>query len=219
LMLTMLTMLISTALAGEGFEPGEEKRLRLECTKQRNGAACLALAGETLCGRGYNDDTRSWMQQGCTNHKANCEAEKPTDCLPYAVCVATCLPTDAIEILELWEFGYPGGWGPHCHLPSPFSTDEQAAQTKEGLKLIAAAAATACKADDPLGCLLVGMAHVADKPPSTTKAKHAWQKACELKSSVGCLKLSDHLQLEAQNLRARACELGDTSVCAPTAPE
>jgi len=40
-------LLTAQATAGEGFAEGEEQRLTLECTKKRDGEACLALAGDT----------------------------------------------------------------------------------------------------------------------------------------------------------------------------
>ena len=54
---------VSSAIAGGEFSEGELLRLEQACSKENSGDACLVLAENTMCGRGFNAETAQLMNQ------------------------------------------------------------------------------------------------------------------------------------------------------------
>ena len=202
---TLTLILASPAFAGGELEEGELERLTHECNKKKNGYACTSLAGETLCGRGYNEETSALMHQACTNHKNNCSKGDFSACRGMAMCMLAC-GDEGMEVAGVFIYGeHQMG----CHLSSP--PNDTLTLLNEATKL----AKKACDTQDPEGCSLLGALHATSQLNAMSKAKQAWQQACELNSVWSCAKLSDQLLQEAKASAQRACELGDTTYCAP----
>jgi len=181
-----------------------------ECDNKRNAAACETMAEQTVCGRGYNEQTAAYMKKACAHRAYHCEGGDGPGCTAHAQCVLSCLSWQTYwdSDLPTFEDSTSG-----CHISLKLPGETEAEQTQAGLKRVLASLKTACAKKDSKGCFLLGWLSATDEIGAPSQAKEAWQKSCDLKSAEGCVALSERLEKEAKDLKKRACELGERSAC------
>lgn len=197
------------AYAGGELEKPEAFYIE-ECDNKRNAEACEIMAEQTVCGRGYNEQTAAFMTTACAHQAYHCKQGDGPGCTGHAVCMLSCFRWESYWTSPFADGGGEMG-GCHMDLKLPGETEKQ--ETQAGVELVLAALTRACNANDSRGCLFLGWLSATEEVGKLTQAKQAWQKSCDLKSTQGCVALSDHLMKEAKGLKERACELGDRSAC------
>jgi TPR repeat protein len=179
------------------------------CDNKRSAEACEIMAEQTVCGRGYNKDTASFMKKACGHHAYHCKQGDGPGCLSHAECILSCLSWETYWSSPFSAADETSG----CHLDLKLTGETKEQLNQAGVKRALAAATRACDANDPKGCGLLGWLSATAEIGQMNQAKQAWQKSCDLESTAGCLALSEQLMKEAKVLTKRACELGDRSAC------
>jgi TPR repeat protein len=179
-----------------------------ECDNKRNAEACETMAEQTLCGQGYNQETARYMKKACAHHVFHCKQGDGPACTAQAQCILSCLSWKTYFDSDLGTDALGG-----CHLELKLPGETKARQTQAGVKRALESLRTACDKDDAAGCFYLGWISATEDVAEPSKAKKAWQKSCDLQSAEGCVALSNHLDKEANELKKRACELGDRSAC------
>jgi hypothetical protein len=170
-------------LAFAGGEIDEDVLAELEktCGNESSGESCIMLAGETLCGRGYNEETATLLKKGCAIHQKKCSAGSQSDCREYAICLTGCSKIDD----PFYENMSNGLVSEECHVSglnkSGPELNTEIFQMFEGL----------CSQKDPRSCYLASM--MLRLQPQTEKDIEAQEKslallkkACLLGESEAC---------------------------------
>ena len=201
-MFFILAFVLSTANAGRGLSPEQNKKYTKECNKEISGRACVELANETLCGMGYNPTYAKFMKKACNVFRKNCEKGKAAACTEHAYCLLDCstLDEDSYVSTTMDALGMR-----HCF----FTTKEE--NTAAGIKRLS----DACLGGDVKGCLSAAMIFEHAEEPDDVKRQSMLRQACSLDDAKGCATLSEILKKEATETQEKACRLGAKEHCIP----
>lgn len=170
------------AFAGGEIDEGVLAELEKTCGNESSGESCIMLAGETLCGRGYNEETATLLKKGCAIHQKKCSPESQSDCREYAICLTGCTDIDDPFYMSMSEELQASS----CHVSGLISKSGPELNAEifdifEGL----------CAQKDPRSCYLASM--MLRLQPQTEKDVEAQEKslvmlkkACLLGESVAC---------------------------------
>ena len=207
----LLLMMIGLAAHAGGELEKPEAFYIDECDNKRNASACRTMAEQTVCGRGYNEETARYMRKACEHHSYHCERGDGPACTANAQCVLSCLSWETYWDSEL---AHAADETTGCHLTLKLPGETKAEKTQAGIKRVLESLKSACETEQPRACFLLGWASATEDVGAPEQAKQALQKSCDLKSAEGCITLSKQLETEAKALKERACELGERSACA-----
>jgi TPR repeat protein len=173
--------------AGGEISEAELALHTLKCNKGYSGDSCFILAEQTLCGRGYNEETSVFVNQAVSNYKSNCTKGHAQSCYDYSLFIMSCLP-DTMDFKEHILNDYvphlDGTMSCIISWPDPnFTTEEVQA---EAISISIELLSKACSQNIVNGCLLLGELYSAPEVKKLRKAKQVWEKACSLQSQKGC---------------------------------
>ncbi len=189
-----------TALAGMDIPEHLRKKYLEECKNQTSGSACVELANETLCGRGFNPEYASFMTKACTVFQKNCAKGNAPTCTEHAFCLLDCSTVDeeAYVSTTMNALGLR-----HCL----FHTKEENAA--KGLGLLQAS----CIDGDIKGCLNAATILEHSEFRDIEKQQSMLRKACALEDPQACASLGSSLLSEGERAQEKACELGVKEAC------
>ena len=158
------------------------------CDGGYSGDSCLRLAEETLCGRGFNEETAVLVGKAAVNYQSNCAKGHARSCYDYSLFVLSCLPTTT-EFTEYILVDYVpqlGASSLSCQISwSKESITEEEKQSQQ-IALSIDLLTKACSHNVVDACLLLGELYSTAEVKKLKKAKQVWEKACELSSKKGC---------------------------------
>ena len=199
-MISLLMVFASSSFAGKGLPPELQKKYIKECKEETSAHACVELANETLCGKGYNPTYAEYMKQACSVYRKNCEKGSQTACVHYSGCLLDCSP--------LSEEAYFSQTVSALGLKECFVEEKKDNQSK-GLQLLE----QACQKGEAAGCMGMALSLEATED-SSIGAKQDWlRRACALEYLDGCTKFHESLQSEMELVREKSCELGAKEFC------
>jgi hypothetical protein len=178
------------AYAGGEFSKEELVRLDLACYEQSRGDACLVLAENTMCGRGYNEETTQFMSQACAAYQKSCVGEYNDSCRSYAYrCLLPCFDIDSFSEMII------------CTLPSIY---KDKSNKKINADTLLRYLAPSCSKKDTESCLILGKV-LKDIDPLQSRVY--LEKGCALYDAESCMRLGTLHVDEAKFLQEKACLL------------
>ena len=177
---------------GSEYTESEIKQMTLNCDQKISGTDCATLAGETLCGQGYNEETAALMEQSCEVHQFNCEKSNAAACKEYGMCLLMC----ADRTFDSEAYGmYTTDMYMSCHLSIQANSPQE--RQKKAIDKALAVFTKTCTDNIAEGCVVAGEIYSLEESLDIEKVKARWSKACQLDSAEGCTLMSKQLTAEA----------------------
>ncbi|MEC7987948.1 MAG: hypothetical protein VX278_22465 [Myxococcota bacterium] len=198
----MFLLFSHVSFAGMDIPEHLRKQYLEECKNQTSGKACVELANETLCGRGFNTEYASFMTKACAVFQKNCDKGNAQACTEHAFCILDCSPVDeeAYVSTTMNALGLR-----HCFFPSK---EENA---DKGIDVLQ----KSCLSGDINGCLNAATILEHGEYSDIGKRQTVLRKACEMNHPSSCADLSESLRQESEQARDKACTLGESQLCTP----
>ena len=190
----LLCMLLLPAVvqAGRSIPPAEKKKLQKKCSRG-DAEACIPLAEETLCGRGWNPTYERYMQKSCRYLKARCAKKNAAACL---------------RLVEVCYVGIHEG----PIYDAPKGKDPDVFTYKNSLKYLQ----KSCSYGSVEGCKRGGLMALKKFERSEQDldiALRFFNQACDLKDGESCSQLTQVLQQKIKLVQSKACALGHKKSC------
>ena len=94
-LLGFLMLMVPLSFAGGDISEEELEKYNRQCHKESRGEACVVLAEQTLCGRGFNEETQVLMNAACKAYQKRCAQKDQDSCQGYRMrCLLPCLSVE-----------------------------------------------------------------------------------------------------------------------------
>jgi len=198
-LLGILLIWSQPSFAGGDISEEELEKYHQQCHTENRGDACVVLAEQTLCGRGFNEETQVLMNAACKAYQKRCAQKEQDSCQGYRMrCLLPCLSVE-FDIGEYININQGAG---DCGNIYPRASKEKR-QEKIRTSLLSSLE-TSCSSQYPKNCELLGDIYVAT---DVTKSEKFWQRACEFKVPEGCMKWGTHLRKKGREAEMKGCAL------------
>lgn len=195
----ILLALSLPSFAGGEFSEEELQRYHRQCHQESKGDACLVLAGETMCGRGFNEETQALMNKACTGYQKRCAKKEADSCQGYHLrCLLPCLSVE-FDIEAFTDLHH--GSGDCTSLHPRASTEKRQEKIRASMYTYLE---TSCSPQYPKNCDLLGELYA---QTDISKSETYWARACEYNSPESCMKWGAYLREKGKAMEKKGCAL------------
>ena len=199
---------VSHSVLFAGGELSEEELLKhtKRCRPKGYGDSCLVLAEETMCGRGFNEETYSYMSKACSAFAFQCDKQVSSACKDlFFRCFIPCIGDDLSEEKSI-GMGFDVGEYIDPNLAiCAYASMEQNELTTMNQKMVSYFS-TNCVADNPTSCRILADLYEATHLDQSIVY---WKKGCEFNDPMSCMKLGNHWRDMGTEMEKRACLLDE----------